>query len=102
MKLEAVFMLAPLLVCVLYGEGDYFSFITPAAILIAAGFILTVKKPLNKEMSAHDGFVTVAVAWIIISLFGALPFMLSGDIPNYIDAVFETFQKLLDEEEEEE
>ena len=90
MKLEAVFMLAPLLVCVLYGEGDYFSFITPAAILIAAGFILTVKKPLNKEMSAHDGFVTVAVAWIIISLFGALPFMLSGDIPNYIDAVFET------------
>jgi len=87
--IEAAFLAAPALVALIYGEtsGLYFLYVMLGAILL--GFLLTRLKPANRTMYAREGFVITALGWINISLIGALPFCLSGQIPNYIDAVFE-------------
>lgn len=87
--IEAAFMLLPLIVAGIYGEisGVYFLITLAAAGLI--GFVLTRRKPAKRTMYAREGFVLTALAWILISLIGAAPFTLSGQIPSYLDAVFE-------------
>ena len=87
--IEAAFMLLPLIVAAIYGEisGVYFLITLAAAGLI--GFVLTRRKPAKRTMYAREGFVLTALAWILISLIGAAPFTLSGQIPSYLDAVFE-------------
>ncbi len=90
MKLEAALMCLPLAVAIIYREGEYYSYIVPIIAAFAVGMILNFKKPEKKDMYAKESFVIVALSWIIVSLYGALPFFLSNDIPNYIDAVFET------------
>ncbi len=82
-------MLLPALVAVIYGEACLSSFLITAAISIFLGFIIILKKPKNKIFHLREGYVITALSWIIISLVGALPFVLSGAIPNYIDALFE-------------
>jgi trk system potassium uptake protein TrkH len=59
-------------------------------LLIAAGMGLGIRKPKRTSVYARDGFAVVALAWIAMSVFGAFPFVISGDIPNYVDAFFET------------
>ena len=85
----AAVLLLPALVCLLYRESP-FPFLIVAVIMgaLGAGFLLF--KPKITKIYAAEGFVIVGLSWILLSLFGALPFVLSGDIPNYIDAVFET------------
>lgn len=86
----AAFMLPPVLVALIYGESSgiwFLATILPAAVL---GFGLTRLRPRNRAMYAKEGFVVTALAWITISLIGAVPFFLSGQIPGYLDAVFET------------
>ena len=85
----AAVLLLPALVCLLYRESP-FPFLIVAVIMgaLGAGFLLF--KPKLTKIYAAEGFVIVGLSWILLSLFGALPFVLSGDIPNYIDAVFET------------
>ena len=86
---EAVLLLLPALVALLYGESMV-PYLTAAAALLAAGALLSVRKPKRTTLFARDGFAVVALAWLLMSAFGALPFVLSGDIPNFIDAFFET------------
>ena len=88
--IEAAFMLLPLLVAVIYGEGSGIWFLAAIAFSAALGFGLTRLKPVNRSMYAKEGFVVTALAWIVISLIGAAPFTLCGQIPYYLDAVFET------------
>ena len=90
LMIEAAFMALPLGVAVIYGEssGIYFLYTMAAAGL--AGLLLTRFKPVRRDMYAREGFVFTALAWILISLIGAAPFTLSGQIPSYLDAVFET------------
>ena len=88
---EALFMVVPMLTALCYSEWTSFnaSLITAIiCIVIAAPFI--IKKPKNTALFAKDGFVIVSLSWIILSAFGALPFVISGSIPSYIDAFFET------------
>ena len=85
----AGFMLLPLLVAVIYAEQSGMSFLWTILAAAAAGFLLTLLKPKNKAMYAREGFVITALGWILISLIGAVPFTLSGQIPSYLDAVFE-------------
>jgi len=85
----AVLMLLPLIAGICYGE-NISNFIKSIAITAAAGLGMYSVKPKSTQMFARDGFVIVGVAWILISLLGALPFVFSGSIPNYIDALFET------------
>lgn len=90
MVIEAFLMIFPLLVGVIYTEDVYLAFLVPMAALTVIGLPLSFIKTQEKSIYAKEGFVTVALTWIIMSLFGALPFVLSGQIPNFVDAVFET------------
>lgn len=90
-----VLMILPLLVSVYYtvngfDEASYTSFIIPIALLIGLGGLLQLAKPKKLTIYAKDGFVICGLAWILISIFGALPFVISGCIPRFIDAFFET------------
>ena len=89
MNAEAVLMSLSLLVSFLYRDGCALSFLIPIALLLLIGVFLIRRKPENTVIFAREGFVIVSGAWIVVSLFGALPFFISGQIPNYIDAVFE-------------
>lgn len=88
-------MVLPLLVCIYYNyhgfkEVNYLSFIIPIIILEVLGIVLTIKKPKKINIFAKEGFVICGLGWITMSAFGAIPFVISGFIPNYIDAFFET------------
>lgn len=85
-------MLLPTAVSLIYGEWlTAISFSSTAIITFAVGIIITLLlKPKTTALFAKEGLVTVAIAWIMISLIGAIPFVICGDIPNYVDALFET------------
>ena len=87
---EAGFMLVPLITGLCYAEAEVWSFAVTALICAAIGILCIWKKPKDPVLYAREGFVIVALSWIILSLFGAIPFFVSGTIPNYVDAVFET------------
>ena len=89
MNFEALFLLLPCIVALVYQEPEGWYFLATA---VATGFIgigLTIKKPKNNQFHAREGFVLVALSWILISLISAVPLCVSGRIPNYIDALFE-------------
>ena len=86
-----VLLILPLLVALIYREYDSaLSFFLIALVLVAVGHIFSRRKPANKMIFAKEGFTITALAWIGMSLVGAIPFVVTGTIPNYIDAVFET------------
>ena len=88
---ESALMLLPLAVSLIYGEFKQLpAFLIPMAVLCALGVVSTLLKPKEQALKAKDGFVTVGLSWIVLSLFGCLPFIISGLIPNFIDAFFET------------
>ncbi|MCQ2398963.1 MAG: TrkH family potassium uptake protein, partial [Clostridia bacterium] len=91
-EIESVLMLLPTIVSLCYGEyGAMLSFIYSALICAFVGlFMAVVFKPKTDVIFAKEGVVTVAFSWILVSVFGALPFCLSGEIPDYVDALFET------------
>ena len=89
---EAAFLVVPIITAAIYAEmREIFSFLITAVLSAVCG-ILLIKygKPKNKLLFAKDGFAIVSASWILISLFGALPFIISGAIPNFINALFET------------
>ena len=86
-----VLMVLPLVVALIYSEYDSaVCFFVLAVVFALTGFLGTLKKPSNTVMFAKEGFAITAVAWIFMSLVGAIPFVVTGTIPNYIDACFET------------
>jgi len=85
----AVLMLLPLAAGLYYGE-NVSNFIKSMLITAATGGLLLCFRPQSSRLGAREGFVIVGLGWILISLLGALPFVFSGSIPNYVDAVFET------------
>lgn len=87
--IEAALLVLPLVVALLYGESIV-PYLVTIAVLMCISLLLIILKPSNKRIYAREGFVTVAVSWILMSAFGALPFVIEGTIPNYIDAFFET------------
>lgn len=85
----SAFMLLPAAVSALYRESTALIFLSCALVFGTLGFIIRLKKPKEKRFFAREGFIVVTLSWLIISLIGAVPFTLSGEIPFYIDAVFE-------------
>ena len=85
----AALLLLPMVAGLCYGESVSHFLIT-IAISGTAGFLLTRVRPYSTVIYAKDGFVVVSLGWILMSMLGALPFVISGDIPNYINALFET------------
>jgi len=90
LNIEAACMLLPLACAFIYREQTALSFVISILACLIAGFLLCFKAPKNKSMYAREGFVIVALSWIVMSIFGALPFYLSGSIKSFVDAVFET------------
>ena len=88
--IEAVLMLLPCAVSVIYGDGCLLFFLAVMAVCLAIGWITSHKRPKNSVFYAREGFVAVALIWVVLSFFGALPFWLSGQIPSLTDALFET------------
>ena len=91
LRLEAVLMLLPMIVALLYDEKTVMSFLFAISVAYGAGIVL--KLLAGKEESlvyAKEGLITVALSWIVLSAVGALPFYISGEIPSYTDAFFET------------
>ena len=86
---EAGLLTLPLAVALLYREPAMPWLITMAA-LVVCGALLSFRKPERTALYAKDGFAAVALVWLLMSAFGALPFVLSGDILHYVDAFFET------------
>lgn len=87
--IEGAFLILPCITALIYGETSGFAFLAVMLASIAAGLLIKWKKPKNTNLYAKDGFVTVSLSWIVMSMVGAVPFVLNGDIPNYLDALFE-------------
>lgn len=90
LRVEAVLMVPAMAIGFATGDGDAMAFLLSAVITLAVGQLLCLLPMGGRKMQARDGFAAVALSWIVLSLFGALPYVFSGVIPNYIDAVFET------------
>ena len=86
---EAVLLVLPMAVALLYGEAAA-PFLIPMLLVAVCGLLLSARKPARTSLYARDGLAVVALAWLLMSLFGAMPFVLSGDIPRFVDAFFET------------
>ena len=89
-KYEAILLLLPLFVALYYKQSDAYAFLITALITFPIGLLLSKIKINKKEMYAKEGFLIVGISWIIISFVGGLPFVISGAIPSFIDAFFET------------
>ena len=88
---EGMLMLIPLVTSLCYGEFKMLhAFLIPIGILLLLGSLFSFKKPEDKTLRVQDGFVVVGLSWIIMSVFGCLPFIISDLIPNFVDAYFET------------
>ena len=90
LKIEAAFMLLPAVTALIYQETCGVAFLITIVLCLAIGFPLTRKKPTRKAFYTKEGFVTVALSWIVLSIMGAIPFVISRSIPNPVDALFET------------
>ncbi len=89
MNIEALFLMIPCLTAAVYGESIGFCYLAVAAACGLIGFLCVRKKPASKIFFAREGFVTVSLGWIILSLFGCMPFLLGGEITRFEDALFE-------------
>ena len=91
MILEGILMLAPLAVSLIYRESfiHVLAFAVPIGALALLGLLLQLPRPGRSSLYQKEGFALTALVWIVMTLFGAVPFVINGDIPNYVDACFE-------------
>lgn len=87
---SSILLLIPAVVSLIYSDGCVVSFLIPAAVMFVSGFAASRLKPVKRKYRAAEGFVTVSLMWIILSFFGAVPFFISGCIPSFADAFFES------------
>ena len=88
--IEAFLLLFPMFVGIYYRENSHIDYLIPIMMLLALGLPLVMVKTKDKSIYAKEGFVVVALSWIFMSVFGSLPFILSGAIPSFVNALFET------------
>lgn len=89
LKMEGILMVFPALTGALYQEKQGIIYILCGLVCVGIGFLMAHRKPDNMEIYPRDGFVAVALGWILLSVFGCLPFMITGEIPFFVDALFE-------------
>jgi len=90
LNFEACFLILPCITAVVYREKEGFAFLAVLLMCLVMGLLLTRRKPKKDTFYTKEGFVTVSLSWLIMSAMGGLPFVLNGDIPRFIDALFET------------
>ena len=89
LTVEATLMALPGIVAIIYGEQSGSAFLITMGICLLIGVPLAIKKPKSNLFFSKEGFISVALGWILLSIMGALPFYISGEIPSYVDALFE-------------
>lgn len=89
LQITGLLMYIPVMIAIIYRETEGISFAIVGALIFGLGTIISYKHPTKKNIYAREGFVIVALSWILISILGALPFCLTGEIPSFIDAFFE-------------
>ena len=89
MEIEAAFLALPGIVSAIYGESGGFAFLWVALGSAVVGSVIILHRPKNMRFYLREGFVTVALSWILMSVIGCLPFVINGDIPHFADALFE-------------
>ncbi len=91
MMLLGCLLVLPLLICVIYQESwiNYVAFLIPMGLLLIIGFLFNIKKAKSSKLLAREGFIIVGLSWFILSVFGCLPLIISGKVPNFFDAFFE-------------
>lgn len=90
LQAEALLLLLPMAVSIYFKENLLYVYGIVIALVLLAGSLLTLPKPKKRTIYAREGFAIVSLSWILMSFFGALPFVLSGAIPSFVDAFFET------------
>ena len=88
--LESIFLLMPFVVGLIYGEKEAYAFIIMALVCLILSFLMCRKKPKNFLYFTKEGMTIVALSWIFMSILGAMPFVINGEIPDFVDALFET------------
>lgn len=90
LNFQGVFLLVPCIVAMIYNEKSGIAFLLSSLISFAIGALFVRKKPKNSSFYAKEGFISVALGWIVLSVSGALPFLISGEIPDIFNALFES------------
>lgn len=90
LKLQALFLMLPSLTAFIYKENTLSSYLIVAGFCLFIGTFMTLKKPDDHIFYLKEGCVATALSWIVLSISGAFPFVLTGEIPHFIDALFET------------
>ena len=90
LRVEGALMLLPCITALIYGETEGFTFLIVLVMCVIIGFLASVKKPSVTTFYLKEGCIATALSWIIMSIFGALPFVFTGEIPAFTDALFET------------
>lgn len=92
LQIEAIFLLFPFLIAIIYGEGNIIrNYLIVAIATFALGTLVSfLMKPQSRVIYAKEGFAIVSLAWLMVSAVGAVPFVMTGEIPSYVDAFFET------------
>ena len=89
-KLEGFFMLLPCVIAIIFNEKELFTYLAIAVLCILLGSLLTFKKAKDNVFYLKEGCICTSLSWILLSFFGALPFVLTGEIPHFTNAMFET------------
>ena len=89
-KLEGFFMLLPCLIAMIFHEKELFTYLAMSVVCILLGSLLTLKKASNTVFYLKEGCIATVLSWVALSFFGALPFVITGEIPSFTDAMFET------------
>lgn len=89
-KLEGLFLLLPCVISLIYQESEGGIYACLAAVCVVLGMLLTWKKPENTVFYLKEGCIATSLSWMVLSLFGCIPFLVTGEIPDFTDAMFET------------
>ncbi|ERJ83320.1 cation transport protein [Peptostreptococcaceae bacterium oral taxon 113 str. W5053] len=90
LRIEGMLLFIPFLLSILYQDKGTLPFFITMVLCLAIGSLMAMKKPLKEDFHIKEGLILVAGCWALFSIFGALPFFISREIPNYVDALFET------------
>lgn len=88
--IEGVLMLLPIGCGWIYGESETVYYLACALAYVTLGYLISFKKPKNMTIFIKDGCVATALSWVVLSIGGCIPFILTGEIPSFTDAMFET------------
>ena len=90
LKIEGLLLFLPAMVSGIYQENEGLYYVGVACASLFLGFLMTRKPPKNEVFYLKEGCIATSLSWILLSIFGCLPFYLSGEIPSFTDSLFET------------